>query len=91
MVTKLKRKHFLLKLINKKKKNTTTVAFLRKNWALILAIFYFFFPLDIIPDIIPGFGFGDDILVLLATLFVRYRKSKKEGKDTVIEGELVDG
>jgi len=67
--------------------------FLRQNRVLILAIIYFFLPLDFIPDIIPVFGFGDDILVLLATLFVRYKsfqKAEKEAKGKIIEGQLAD-
>ncbi len=67
--------------------------FIKKNWLLIMAIIYFFLPLDFIPDIIPAFGFGDDILVLLATLFIRYRKFQKAEKETkgrIIEGQLVD-
>ena len=64
--------------------------FLRKNWALVLAIVYFFMPLDIIPDVIPAFGLGDDVLVLIATLFINYRKSTKRDKSKVLEGELVD-
>jgi len=77
------------KLKKKKKEKKSLVRFVRKNWALILAVIYFFFPLDIIPDIIPGFGWGDDILVLLATLFIKYRTFFK-GKEDVIDGEVVD-
>jgi uncharacterized membrane protein YkvA (DUF1232 family) len=80
----------LKRLKKKKKSKGTLIKFVRKNWALILAITYFFFPLDFIPDIIPGFGWGDDVLVLLAMLFIRYRKFSR-GKANVIEGELVDG
>ncbi len=79
-----------MKLKKIKKRKSNTKIFLRKNWALILAILYFFLPLDIIPDIIPGFGLGDDILVLLATLFIKYRKVTKNTKDKIVEGELVD-
>lgn len=79
-----------MKLRRIKKGKPDTKRFLRKNWALILAILYFFFPLDIIPDIIPGFGLADDILVLFATLFINYRKSTKKDKSKIVEGELVE-
>lgn len=79
-----------INLRKKKKSKKTRIKFIRKNWALILAIVYFFFPLDFIPDFIPGFGWGDDILVLLATLFIKHRKFFK-GKDDIIDGEVVNG
>lgn len=77
------------KLRKKKKGKKSLIRFVRKNWALILAIMYFLFPLDIIPDFLPGFGWGDDVLVLLATLFIKYRKFFKD-KDDVIDGEVVN-
>ena len=79
----------MFKKLRKNKTKNPRIKFIRKNWALILAIVYFFFPLDIIPDFIPGFGWGDDILVLLATLFIKYRNFNK-GKDTVIDGEVIN-
>lgn len=78
------------KLIKIEKGKPNFKRFLRKNWALILAIVYFLVPLDIIPDIIPVFGFGDDILVLAATLFINYRKHFRKDKNKIVEGELVD-
>jgi len=64
--------------------------FLRKNWLLILAIFYLLSPFDLIPDFIPGVGAADDVFVLLATLFIRYREFKKKQEEKVIDGEVVE-
>jgi uncharacterized membrane protein YkvA (DUF1232 family) len=41
-----------------------------------LALLYDFFPLDIIPDFIPFFGLGDDLLVTIISLYFAYKKSK---------------
>lgn len=82
-----------MKLINKKKiqNREDLIKFIKKNWVLLLAIIYFFVPLDIIPDILPAFGFGDDIFVLLATLFIKYRRSKKGKSDKdIVEGEIIN-
>ncbi len=59
---------------------------------LLLAVLYFIFPLDFIPDILPGIGWGDDLLILLASLLMHYKdhlvKVKKEEK--TVEGEIID-
>lgn len=76
-----------------KMNNNPIWKFAKQNWMLILAVVYFFSPLDFIPDLIPGVGFGDDILVMLATLFIRYRRfqrAEKETKEEVIEGKLAN-
>lgn len=54
--------------------------FLRENWMLIVAIFYLMFPVDILPDIIPVLGVGDDALVLIGSLLIKYAKFKKNSK-----------
>lgn len=73
-------------------KNSTTgiKKFILKNKLLILATAYFLFPIDVIPDLIPVFGYGDDALVLLATLFINYKKRIKNDEKNVVEGELAD-
>ena len=64
--------------------------FLKKNWFLVVALIYLLSPVDFIPDVIPALGASDDVLVLLATLFIKYRQHVKNKKDTVIEGEVVE-
>lgn len=54
--------------------------FLRENWMLIVAILYLMFPVDILPDIIPVLGVGDDALVLIGSLLIKYAKFKKNSK-----------
>lgn len=67
-----------------------TKKFLRKNWTLVLAIAYLLSPIDFIPDVLPVFGFSDDILLLIATLIYRYIKFRDAKNDEVIEGEIVN-
>ncbi|MFZ5424424.1 MAG: YkvA family protein [Patescibacteria group bacterium] len=67
-----------------------TKKFLRKNWTLVLAIVYLLSPIDFIPDVLPVFGFSDDILLLIATLIYRYIKFRDAKNDEVIEGEIVN-
>lgn len=70
------------------KKDFTT--FIKRNWRILLAIVYLLSPIDILPDFIAGLGISDDILVLLATLFIEYRRYTKEKKEHAIqEGELI--
>ena len=63
---------------------------MKKNWFLVVALIYLLSPVDFIPDVIPALGASDDVLVLLATLFIKYRQHVKNKKDTVIEGEVVE-
>jgi uncharacterized membrane protein YkvA (DUF1232 family) len=87
-----------MRLKQLKKQNFIT-AFLKKNWLIILAFIYFLSPIDIIPDVLPAIGFGDDIGVLLLSLLVeivkkRYFSKKKTGKDKpkeiLVEGEIIE-
>lgn len=64
--------------LKKLDKTFTTKEFLKQNWMLIAAIVYLVFPLDFLPDVVPLLGLGDDILILLGTLLIRYAKLKKQ-------------
>ena len=35
-------------------------------WMLLAALAYLVSPVDLVPDLVPGLGFGDDAMVLLA-------------------------
>jgi uncharacterized membrane protein YkvA (DUF1232 family) len=48
--------------------------FLKKNWMVIVALVYLLSPVDFIPDVLPVLGASDDVLVLLATLFIKWRQ-----------------
>ena len=65
---------------------------LKTKLILLAAIIYFIFPIDIIPDVLPGIGWGDDLVVLLASLLINYkdRLIKVKKKDKVVEGEIVE-
>jgi len=54
--------------------------FLKENWMLIAAVIYLMFPVDILPDIVPVLGVGDDALVLIGSLLIKYAKFKKNKK-----------
>ena len=54
--------------------------FLKENWMLIAAVIYLMFPVDILPDIVPVLGVGDDALVLIGSLLIKYAKFKKTKK-----------
>lgn len=74
----------------------------KKNWLhlknkskllLLFAVLYFIFPLDFIPDILPGIGWGDDLILLLASLIVHYRKNlikRKKEEEKIIDGEILE-
>lgn len=51
--------------------------FIKENYLLILAILYIISPIDIIPDILPIAGYGDDLFVLIMTLVYKYYIHKK--------------
>jgi len=65
---------------------------------LIAAIIYIISPLDFIPDALLPVGFADDIAILLATLFIRYLKHRRNSElqvnldknENVVEGEIVE-
>jgi len=72
--------------------------FIKQNWMLIAAIIYVISPLDFIPDALLPVGFFDDIAILLATLFIRYLKHRRDTKlqvslnknEDVVDGEIVE-
>ncbi|HEY4554647.1 MAG TPA: YkvA family protein [Bacillaceae bacterium] len=54
----------------------------RKSRLVILgALGYFIFPLDVIPDFIPGIGLGDDAAILIAALGKLYESVNDETKE----------
>lgn len=75
---------------------------LKKHILLILALLYFLSPIDLVPDVIPGTGFLDDVLVVLGSLAFellqiliekwRGKRSKKDRNDdeNIVEGEIVE-
>ena len=81
----------MLKKINKLNKAHNREQFLKKNWLILLAVLYFFIPIDLIPDILPVVGLGDDILVLLATGIIKYMKHRRGNKkEKIMEGEIIE-
>lgn len=64
--------------------------FVKENWLLILAILYLIFPIDLIPDIIPALGMGDDASLLIIEIIRRIISKGKKSEDKIIEGEIVD-
>lgn len=76
--------------LKKIKKASNDEKFLKKNWLLILAVLYVILPVDLIPDVLPVLGLGDDVLVLIATGLIKYFKGRKGEKEDIIEGELVN-
>lgn len=54
----------------------------RKSRLIILgALGYFIFPLDIIPDFIPGIGLGDDAVILITALGKLYEAVNDDTKE----------
>jgi uncharacterized membrane protein YkvA (DUF1232 family) len=66
--------------------------FIKENWLLIFAIIYLLSPIDLIPDIIPLFGMGDDASLVIIELIRRIitNKNKKSSSKEIIEGEIVN-
>lgn len=56
------------------------VKFAKDNFLLIFAIVYLLIPIDLLPDIIPVLGYGDDVVILAAGLLRSYVKYK-QGKE----------
>ena len=60
-----------------------------RYWFILLTILYLFSPIDFIPDLIPGLGLADDLVLLCVFCSEMYRiynnKSKTEGKVVDVE------
>ena len=85
-------------MVIKKKKS-----FINKYLLLILAVVYFISPIDLVPDVLPLLGFGDDIVVMVGTLLWElYKRIKQERKEKIsmhdqghedepiVEGEIIE-
>lgn len=59
-----------------KKKHKDKFWLLKIITILVLAVFYDIWPFDLIPDI-PIIGWGDDLIVTLASLYYAYKKNKE--------------
>ncbi|MBQ2867770.1 MAG: DUF1232 domain-containing protein [Firmicutes bacterium] len=58
--------------------NDKTVAFWKKA-LVVFAIFYLFLPLDLIPPLIPVFGFLDDVTLWIGVLYLVWDELGKYG------------
>lgn len=77
--------------LKRKTKESEIIKFMRKNWMLLIAIVYVLSPIDFLPDVLPLLGFGDDIFVMLFTLYLRWQQHRSDSlKDNVIEGEVLE-
>ncbi len=56
----------------------------------ILAILYVVFPLDMVPDYIPVFGWIEDIVIAILTLNFMRAKAGEAGVSTPAQGEIID-
>lgn len=63
---------------------------IKKNWWLLLVVLYLILPLDIIPDVILPFGLADDLLLVILSAIKAHRANKKDAKDKIIDGEIVN-
>ena len=71
------------------------INFLKKHWLIILAILYFLFPIDFIPDVVLPVGFFDDATIMglgiireIVLTIVNAKKDKaKDQKKVVLDGE----
>ena len=74
--------------------------FIKKNWLIIFAILYLLSPIDLFPDFIPVLGVSDDLVVLLATIvikFLEYKNTQEKrkppkafGNTEILDGEIVE-
>lgn len=55
------------------------VPFLNRLW-LVLSLIYLIWPLDVIPDLIPGLGQTDDILLVALSYYLSYLKLKNKNR-----------
>ena len=53
----------------------------RARWTLICALAYFVMPFDVIPDLLLGLGFVDDVSILLAALAAVRGSIKEEHRE----------
>lgn len=53
----------------------------------ILALIYFVFPFDLVPDIIPVIGFIDDIIALLAAIIFTIKTVRDRLKNRLDESQ----
>jgi len=71
------------------------INFLKKHWLIILAVIYFIFPVDLIPDFAFPLGFFDDATLMglgiireIVQAVIKSRKEKsEESKKVVLDGE----
>ena len=66
----------------------------RYKLLLIAGLLYFIAPLDAVPDVIPGLGFGDDLLVLSAIVAAVYKvihSAKENAREVIREAEETAG
>lgn len=76
--------------INLAEKKDTVKTFLKRNWMLIVALLYLFSPIDLIPDVVPLIGFGDDALAIILALILRYLRGTTKEESNIIEGEIIE-
>ena len=76
----------------------TEVPFSKKIW-ILLVVLYFISPIDLVPDLIPGLGFLDDLLILVLSLNKLLRvleeydlkiQNRKPGRESEASGVTID-
>lgn len=72
MKEKLKEIPLIVELIRAYMKREYTEIPLGTLIALVSALIYFFSPIDLIPDVIPGIGYIDDVMVIAIALRFAY-------------------
>ena len=51
-----------------------------RYWPIILAVLYFIFPYDLLPDFFPGMGRIDDLLIFGYLYWIFYKKYKQSSR-----------